>query len=207
MNFDVEIEIGVIKDAKSGNKEAVDEIFTKYQQFIYLNAKNYFLVGADKDDLIQEGMIGLLKAIRAYDETKMASFKTFAAICIKRQIITAIKAASSQKNMALNSAVSIQNQLIQDREVNYFKGLSSYVIYSPEDLMLSKEQVMELKKFLEENLSSFEVKVFKEMVLGHNYREIAVKLEKNAKAIDNAMQRIKRKSEVWLEGYTKTRVG
>ena len=103
----------------------------------------------DKEDLIQEGMIGLLKAIRGYDKEKLASFKTFASICIKRQLITAIKSANSQKNMALNTAVGMTSDNDENKELVYTKGLESYVSYSPEELYLTKEQLSGLKDYLE----------------------------------------------------------
>jgi RNA polymerase sporulation-specific sigma factor len=193
----------LLDQAKNGDQEAVGKIFDQYKNFVFLKARNYFLMGAEKEDLIQEGMIGLLKAIRAYDKDKTASFKTFASICIKRQLITAIKSANSQKNMALNSAIGIQGENEDNREVVYVKGLESYVSYNPEELYLTKEQLLGLKEYLSENLSSFENDVFTYMALGFSYKDIAKKLEKKIKSVDNAIQRIKRKSEAWLSGYRK----
>lgn len=198
------VEEKLLEDAKSGNEEAVGKIFDKYKNFVFLKARNYFLMGAEKEDLIQEGMIGLLKAIRGYDKNKLASFKTFASICIKRQLITAIKTANSQKNMALNFAVGIigENKNDSSKEVvTYTKGLESYICYSPEDLYLTKEQIEGLRDYLKMNLSSFEYRVFNYMVTGLTYKDIAKKLEKKIKSVDNAIQRIKRKSESWLEKY------
>lgn len=191
----------LLEHAQDGDQEAVREIFDNYRNFVFLKAKNYFLVGADREDLIQEGMIGLLKAIRAYDSSNAASFKTFATICIKRQLITAIKSANSQKNMALNSAIGLYGESSDDREVVYSKGLESYVIYNPEEMYLTKEQIVGLKEYLFDHLSEFEQDVFKNMVKGHTYKEISYKLNKKVKSVDNAIQRIKRKSEAWLEAY------
>lgn len=191
----------LLEQAKVGDPEAVNEVFVQYRNFVFLKAKNYFLMGAEKEDLIQEGMIGLLKAIRGYDKNKLASFKTFASICIKRQLITAIKSANSQKNMALNSAVGITGENDDNREVMYSRGLESYVSYSPEELFLTKEQLMGLKSYLEENLSTFETSVFNYMVMGLTYKDIAKKLDKKVKSVDNAIQRIKRKSELWIKQY------
>lgn len=191
----------LLEQAKVGDPEAVNEVFVQYRNFVFLKAKNYFLMGAEKEDLIQEGMIGLLKAIRGYDKNKLASFKTFASICIKRQLITAIKSANSQKNMALNSAVGITGENDDNREVMYSRGLESYVSYSPEELFLTKEQLMGLKTYLEENLSTFETSVFNYMVMGLTYKDIAKKLDKKVKSVDNAIQRIKRKSELWIKQY------
>jgi len=193
----------LLEHAQSGDQEAVKKIFDQYRNFVFLKAKNYFLVGAEREDLIQEGMIGLLKAIRAYDSENAASFKTFATICIKRQLITAIKSANSQKNMALNTAIGMYGESSEDREVVYCKGLESYVIYNPEEMYLTKEQIVGLKDYLADNLSEFEQDVFKNMVRGHTYKEISYKLNKKVKSVDNAIQRIKRKSEAWLETYRK----
>ncbi len=191
-----------MEEAKSGDEEAVGKIFDKYKNFVFLKARNYFLMGAEKEDLIQEGMIGLLKAIRGYDKNKLASFKTFASICIKRQLITAIKTANSQKNMALNFAIGISGDKNDGKDVvTYTKGLESYVSYSPEDLYLTKEQIEGLRDYLKINLSSFEYRVFNYMVMGLTYKDIAKKLEKKIKSVDNAIQRIKRKSESWLDRY------
>ncbi len=193
----------ILVEAQSGDQEAVRKVFDYYRNFVFLKAKNYFLIGADRDDLIQEGMIGLLKAIKAYDVDKAASFKTFATICIKRQLITAIKSANSQKNYALNSSVGIYGDSNEDREVPYAKGLQSYISYNPEEMYLTKEQLTGLKDYLHDSLSEFENEVFQYMLLGHTYKEIAKKLDKKVKSVDNAIQRIKRKSEAWLETYRK----
>lgn len=191
----------LILKAQSGDQESINLILKNYENFIFLNARNYFLIGADKEDLLQEGMIGLIKAIRAFDNRKEASFKTFATLCIKRQIVTAIKAANAQKNMALNSALGNSIETTEGREVSYTKGLDSYVNYNPEELFLGKEKMDEFYNFVYKNFSDFEREVFSHMVKGYNYREIAYKLGKTLKTIDNSIQRIKRKSEVWIQGY------
>ncbi len=196
-----DIDDEIIDNAQLGDTEAINSIFEEYENFVFLKAKNYFLMGADREDLIQEGMIGLLKAIRGYDKDKLASFKTFASICIKRQLITAIKSANSQKNMALNTAIGITGESEEGREVPYTKGLESYISYSPEELYLTKEQIDGLKDYLNNNLSSFETIVFKCMVSGLTYKDIAKKLDKKVKSVDNAIQRIKRKSEMWIAEY------
>lgn len=196
-----DIDNEVINMAQLGNTDAINTIFEQYENFVFLKAKNYFLMGADRDDLIQEGMIGLLKAIRGYDKERLASFKTFASICIKRQLITAIKSANSQKNMALNTAVGMCGESEDNKEIPYLKGLESYISYNPEELYLTKEQIDGLREYLELNLSSFEKIVFRYMVSGLNYKDIAIKLDKKVKSVDNAIQRIKRKSEFWISEY------
>lgn len=202
-----ELDAALVEDAQGGDEYAVGEIFGKYKNFVYLKARNYFLMGAEKEDLIQEGMIGLLKAIRGYDKNKLTSFKTFASICIKRQLITAIKTANSQKNLALNSIVDIYEREKDDNrsaddEISFAgKGFSSYVSYDPEEIYMTKEEMRELITYLKDNLSGFEYEVFSKMLEGLNYKDIAEKMVKKIKSIDNAMQRIKRKSEQWIKEY------
>ena len=189
----------VIKLAQNGDQEALDLILKEYKKLIYLNIRNYFLVGADQDDLLQEGTIVLLKAIKNYSEGK-ASFKTFATLCIRRQILTAVRSSTAQKNSALNEA-SGNNLETEDGHEDYPKELYSNVRYNPEAIFLSKEKIMEFQDFVEHNFSPFERQVFNYMIKGFSYKEIAEELEKTPKVIDNSFQRIKRKSELWLSTY------
>lgn len=189
----------VIKLAQNGDQEALDLILKEYKKLIYLNIRNYFLVGADQDDLLQEGTIGLLKAIKNYSEGK-ASFKTFATLCIRRHILTAVRSSTAQKNSALNEA-SGNNLETEDGHEDYPKELYSNVRYNPEAIFLSKEKIMEFQDFVEHNFSPFERQVFNYMIKGFSYKEIAEELEKTPKVIDNSFQRIKRKSELWLSTY------
>ncbi|MGL6064492.1 MAG: sigma-70 family RNA polymerase sigma factor [Fusobacteriaceae bacterium] len=187
--------------AQKGDEDSLNMILSNYKNFIFMNSKNYFLIGADKDDILQEGMIGLIKAIKAYDENKNVTFKTFATLCIKRQIITAIKASNTQKNTALNLASGNFLENDEGKEVSYIRGLSSYLQHSPEEIILSKEKMKDLERYSEKYFSKFEKKVFELLLKGFSYREISEKLEKNLKTIDNTIQRIKRKSENWLTEY------
>jgi RNA polymerase sporulation-specific sigma factor len=189
----------LIKLAQNGDQEALNLILKEYKKLIYLNIRNYFLVGADQDDLLQEGTIGLLKAIKNYSEGK-ASFKTFATLCIRRQILTAVRSSTAQKNSALNEA-SGNNLETEDGHEDYPKELYSNVRYNPEAIFLSKEKIMEFQDFVEHNFSPFERQVFNYMIKGFSYKEIAEELEKTPKVIDNSFQRIKRKSELWLSTY------
>lgn len=207
-NPESEIDDRLLEEAKIGNEDAVAEIFGRYKNFVFLKSRNYFLMGAEKEDLIQEGMIGLLKAIRGYDKNKLTSFRTFASICIKRQLITAIKSANSQKNFALNSVVDLYEKEKEDGVKSgddeicfYGKGLESYISYNPEEIYLTKEEMRELTDYLKNNLSGFEYTVFIFMIEGLDYKDIAARIDKNIKSIDNAMQRIKRKSEQWIKTY------
>lgn len=189
----------IVERAQQGNQEALNLILKEYKKFIFLNVRNYFLVGAEQDDLLQEGMIGLLKAIKNYSKEK-ASFKTFATLCIRRQILTAIRSSTAQKNSVLNEA-SGNNLEIEDIHEGYSKNFYLNKQYNPEAIFLSKEKVMEFQNFVEHNFSPFERKVFNYMIKGFSYKEIAEELEKTPKVIDNSFQRIKRKSELWLSTY------
>lgn len=192
------IENNVVKRAQGGDQEAIVEIFEKYKKFILLRNKSYFLNGADREDLLQEGMIGLLKAIRAYDEDKNTSFNTFASLCIKRQIITAIKNYNSGKNKILNLAT---NGFYEGEENNISYENRSLNFYTPEEIFLGKEKLEALNNYLKNNLSKMEQKIFKEMLLGINYIEIAKKTGREVKSIDNTIQRIKKKLKNFIEDY------
>ena len=188
----------VIKKAQLGDQEALTEIFNKYEKFILLRSKSYFLNGADKDDLLQEGMIGLIKAIRAFDETRDASFNTFASLCIKRQIITAIKNYNSGKNRILNLAT---DGFYEGEESNIEYDAKSLNFYNPEEIYLGKEKLEGLKMYLRDNLSSLEHEVFEYMAAGIHYIDIAAKTGRDIKSIDNTIQRVKKKLKFYLDNY------
>lgn len=200
MSIEMVTNENIIK-AQQGDQESLNMILKNYKKLIFMNLRNYFLIGADQDDLLQEGMIGLIKAIKAYDGTKNASFKTFATLCIKRQLITAIKSSNAQKNIALNSASGNYIENEEGKEVSYSKGLASYIHYNPEEIILSKEKVADLDKYSREKFSESEREVFLLLIKGYSYREISEKLDKNLKTIDNTIQRIKRKSQDWFNSY------
>lgn len=189
----------IIIQAQNGDPEALDLILREYKNLIFLNVRNYFLIGAEQEDLLQEGTIGLLKAIKAYTKGK-ASFKTFATLCIRRQILTAVRSSNTQKNTPLNEA-SGNNLENEDGQEEYPKELYSNVKYDPEAIFLSKEKILEFRDFVKTNFSPFEKQVFDYMIKGFSYKEIAAELEKTPKVIDNSFQRIKRKSELWLSTY------
>ncbi|MGM0509034.1 MAG: sigma-70 family RNA polymerase sigma factor [Fusobacteriota bacterium] len=192
----------LINAAQSGEESALSEIFDRYKSFVYFKARNYFLMGGDKEDLIQEGMIGLLNAIRGYDEEGLASFRTFASICIKRQLITAIKSANANKHTPLNKATEMNSGKDEAKLSSHQKNiLESYIFYNPEELLFTKEEILKLQSYLEDHLSDFEFDVFKLLVNGYTYIDISEKLSKDAKSIDNAIQRIRNKSESWIKVY------
>ncbi|MBU5308625.1 RNA polymerase sporulation sigma factor SigH [Clostridioides mangenotii] len=189
----------VIK-ASAGDKMALEYLISKYKNFVKAKAKSYFLIGADKEDIIQEGMIGLYKAIRDFDGTKTNSFKCFADICITRQIITAIKTATRQKHIPLNSYISL-NKPIYDEESDrtLLDIITTSMVTDPEELIISKEELKNIESKMNELLSDLEQKVLELYLNGKSYQYIANRLDRDVKSIDNALQRVKRKLEKHLE--------
>jgi len=190
----------IVKMAQEGQQFAVEYLVDKYKNFVRAKARSYFLIGADKEDIIQEGMIGLFKAIRDYKMDKLTSFRAFAELCITRQIITAIKTATRQKHIPLNSYISL-NKPIYDEESDrtLIDILSTTKITNPEEIIISREEFIFIEKKMGEILSSLEWKVLIAYLEGKSYQEIAVELKRHVKSIDNALQRVKRKLEKYLE--------
>lgn len=197
---DIDIDNDLIKEAQNGNKEALDTILKVYIDLVSINAKKYFIIGAEQEDLIQEGVLGLLKAIKSYDKEK-SQFKTFAILCIRNQIITAIKAANRQKNSILNEAILNSTNSGEKEELDDYKYAKIEDYKNPEEIYLMKEKLNNFMTYINENLSKLEKEVFNYMIRGYSYREIAKILSKELKTIDNAMQRIRNKSEIWLKQY------
>ena len=191
----------VIGLVRNGDELAQDFLLNKYKTFVKTKARAYFLIGADREDIIQEGMIGLYKAIRDYQDKKNASFKSFAELCINRQLITAIKAAGRQKHIPLNSSVSLNKAVYEDEGENTYIDMleSSEAVTSPETIFIGIEN----RNFIIENimgaLSSFEKKVLNLYLQGKTYSEIAEITDKSEKSIDNALQRVKKKTEKLME--------
>lgn len=185
--------------AKLGNIKAQEYLINKYKNFVKAKAKSYFLVGADKEDIYQEGMIGLYKAIRDFRPDKLASFKAFAELCITRQIITAIKTATRQKHIPLNTYISL-NKPIYDEESDrtLLDILSTVKVSDPEELVISREEVVNMESEIEGALSELELEVLNSYLQGKSYQEIACDLDRHSKSIDNALQRVKRKLEKCL---------
>ncbi len=190
----------IVELAQQGEQFAVEYLVDKYRNFVRAKARSYFLIGADKEDIIQEGMIGLFKAIRDYKMDKLTSFRAFAELCITRQIITAIKTATRQKHIPLNSYVSL-NKPIYDEESDrtLMDILSTTKITNPEEIIISREEFVFIERKMGEILSSLEWKVLMAYLEGKSYQEIAVELKRHVKSIDNALQRVKRKLEKYLE--------
>ena len=193
-------EYEMVLKASNGDIIALEHIINKYKNFVKAKAKSYFLVGADKEDIIQEGMIGLYKAIRDFDGSKTNSFKCFAEICITRQIITAIKNATRQKHIPLNSYVSL-NKPIYDEESDrtLMDIIAASIITDPEELIISKEELKNIESKMNEILSKLELQVLELYLNGKSYQYIADIIGRDVKSIDNALQRVKRKMEKYLE--------
>jgi RNA polymerase sporulation-specific sigma factor len=190
----------IVEAARGGDDNAQEYLINKYKNFVRAKARSYFLIGADREDIIQEGMIGLYKAIRDFRNDKLASFRAFAELCITRQIITAIKTATRQKHIPLNSYISL-NKPIYDEESDrtLLDVLSGTKVTDPEELVISREEFVDIEHKMGEFLSDLEWKVLMSYLDGRSYQEIAKDLRRHVKSIDNALQRVKRKLERYLE--------
>jgi RNA polymerase sporulation-specific sigma factor len=190
----------IVMEAKGGDIIALEFLINKYKNFVKAKARSYFLIGADREDIIQEGMIGLYKAIRDFRDDKLSSFRAFAELCITRQIITAIKTATRQKHIPLNSYVSLNKPIYdEDSDRTLLDILSGTKITDPEELMINREEYKDIEFKMGEILSELEWKVLTLYLEGKSYQEIAVDLQRHVKSIDNALQRVKRKLERYLE--------
>ena len=198
-NLEVMPEESIVTKARDGDVSAQEFLIRQYKNFVRLKAKSYFLIGADKEDIIQEGMIGLFKAIRDYRSEKSPSFKAFAELCITRQMISAVKAATRHKHMPLNSYVSLDQPVNdEDSDQTLLDVVASDFSSDPAMLLISRESVESIEAKMRAILSDFELKVLHMHIDGRDYHEIAKDLDRHAKSIDNALQRIKRKLERYL---------
>ena len=190
--------LGRIKDDQ--DDEAMCYLISKYRNFVRAKARSYFLIGADREDIVQEGMIGLYKAIRDFRNDKQASFRAFAELCVTRQIITAIKTATRQKHIPLNSYVSL-NKPIYDEESDrtLLDVLSGVKVTDPEELVISHEEFADIEAKMEDILSELEWKVLMSYLDGKSYQEISQVLGRHVKSIDNALQRVKCKLDKYME--------
>ncbi|AGX41237.1 RNA polymerase sporulation sigma factor SigH [Clostridium saccharobutylicum] len=200
LEFKDKLDEEVVIEAKDGNNRAQEYLMAKYENFVKAKAKSYFLIGADKEDIYQEGMIGLYKAIRDYNPQKSTSFKAFAEICVTRQIITAIKTATRQKHIPLNTYISLNKPIYEEEsERTLLDVLAGLKISDPEELMISKEKMDYIEDKISKVLSGLELEVLTSYLDGKSYQEIACDLERHSKSIDNALQRVKRKLEKCLD--------
>jgi RNA polymerase sporulation-specific sigma factor len=190
----------IIMLASNGNSRAVDFIISKYVNLVRSKARPYFLIGADREDIIQEGMIGLFKAVRDFRTDRYSSFRAFAEVCISRQIITAIKSATRQKHIPLNSYVSLNKPVFDDEnDRTLLDMIDEKLSLDPEQLYINREQFTSIEEKIYRVLSNLEKRVLKLYLEGKSYIEIADKLGKSMKSIDNALQRVKRKLEKSVE--------
>jgi RNA polymerase sporulation-specific sigma factor len=190
----------LVSFVRDGNSSALEYLINKYKNFVRAKARSYFLIGADREDIVQEGMIGLYKAIRDFKGDKLSSFKAFAELCITRQIITAIKTATRQKHIPLNSYVSLDKPIYdEESERTLLDIISGSKVMDPEDLVINQEEFDDIEVKMGELLSDLERKVLMLYLDGRTYQEISVDLNRHVKSIDNALQRVKRKLERYLE--------
>jgi len=190
----------VIEMVHVGDSDALDYLITKYRNFVRAKARSYFLIGADREDIVQEGMIGLYKSIRDFREDKLTSFKAFAELCITRQIITAIKTATRQKHIPLNSYVSLDKPMYdEESDRTLLDVISGAKVMNPEELIINQEEFDDIELKMGELLSDLERKVLALYLDGRSYQEISEELNRHVKSIDNALQRVKRKLEKYLE--------
>ena len=200
----IETDEALADRARQGDDRAIGTLLARYRNFARAKARSYFLAGADKEDIVQEGMIGLFKAIRDFQTERNTAFRAFAELCITRQIITAIKTATRQKHIPLNSYVSLNRPAGADQgdDRPLSEALVAEDIRDPADLVVSAEEIAAMKESMGDVLSDLETEVLQLYVEGKSYQEIADILGRHVKSIDNALQRIKRKLEHYLVART-----
>lgn len=189
----------VVVLAQQGDGEALEYLLDKYKNFVRGRARSYFLVGADHEDIVQEGMIGLYKSIRDFKPDKQSSFRAFAELCVKRQIITAIKTATRQKHVPLNSYVSLNKPLYGEESDRTLLDVIEGRVTNPEELFIGQEDMSHIQEQIGTVLSDLEQQVLAAFLDGKSYQEIAEMLGRHVKSIDNALQRVKRKLTHFLE--------
>ena len=187
----------IIKEIRKGDKQALTYLMNKYKEIVNLKVGKYFMVGAEKEDIIQEGLIGLFKAIKTYNAEKNNTFKTFANMCIERQLITAIKSSNRQKHMPLNSYLSLNMSAYDNEEENGAELMDTFdskTIEDPLETIINKEYYDEIEKSIDKTLSQFEKQVLDRYMKGESYVTIAKRLDSPVKSVDNAIQRIRKKA-------------
>ena len=185
----------LVNKSKSGDKHALEFLLEKYKELVNMKVSKYFIIGAEKEDIVQEGMIGLYKAVKSYNNDKQNSFKSFANMCIERQLITAIKTSNRQKHLPLNSYLSLNNSAYDnDEDTELIEIFNSRTAEDPLDTITKKEYYESVENAIDKNLSSFEKQVLSRYLQGESYVDIATKLDTPVKSIDNAIQRIRKKA-------------
>ena len=190
----------IVKLAQDANGAALEYLLNKYKNFVRTKARSYFLIGADHEDIVQEGMIGLYKAIRDYRAEKLSSFRAFAELCVTRQIITAIKTATRQKHIPLNSYISLNKPIYEeDSDRTLLDVITEEGMSNPEEMIIDREDLSMIEGRIGQMLSDLEKDVLVRYMEGKSYVEIAGEMNRHVKSIDNALQRIKRKLMKYLE--------
>ena len=188
----------LLEAIKQDDKDALDFLICKYQDLVNSKVNKYFIIGAEKEDIIQEGLIGLYKAIKDYKEDKQNSFKSFANLCIERQLITAIKSSNRQKHMPLNSYLSLNMNAYENEDgtnnSEIMEVLDTKIVEDPLDTITKKEYMSSVENAIDTHLSDFEKKVLGRYIQGDSYVTIAAKLDAPVKSVDNAIQRIRKKT-------------
>lgn len=185
----------LIENIKNDDKIALNCLMERYNDVVSMKANKFFMVGAEREDMVQEGMIGLYKAVKSFDTEKQNSFKTFANMCIERQLITAVKNSNRQKHIPLNSSISLNAAAYEDNEdVDKIDVLDLKEMNDPSDIIANKEYFKNIEEKIKENLSDFELSVLYEYEKGKTYAAIAEKLNSKVKSVDTAIQRIRKKA-------------
>lgn len=187
----------IVTLVRENDKEALDFLLNKYKELVYMKSSKYFIIGAEKDDIFQEGMIGLYKAMLSFKQDRHNSFRTFANMCIERQLITAIKSSNRQKHMPLNSYLSLNTSAGEeddDNEKRLLDVLNNKMAEDPLDTITKKEYYSKVENAIDKSLSDFEKQVLKKFLRGDSYTKIAEELESPVKSVDNAIQRIRKKA-------------
>lgn len=200
LEFDTMSDEEIVRYAQNANGAALEYLLNKYKNFVRTKARSYFLIGADHEDIVQEGMIGLYKAIRDYRDDKQKSFRAFAELCVTRQIITAIKTATRQKHIPLNNYVSLNRPIYdEDSDRTLLDVITEEVPSNPEEMLINREDLSVIEGRIGQMLSELEKEVLVHYMEGKSYVEIAEAMNRHVKSIDNALQRIKRKLLKYLE--------
>lgn len=197
--YEGETDEALIEKIKEGDKSAQSCLFERYKDIVNLKANKFYIIGAEKEDMAQEGLIGLYKAIKSYDPEKQNSFKTFANLCIERQLITAIKSSNRQKNIPLNSSFSLNLSAYDESDdTTVMDILDTKTAEDPLDTITKKEYLQFVENKIDESLSTFEKQVLDRYIQGESYNDIASSLETPIKSVDNAIQRIRKKAVKFL---------
>ena len=195
--FDGMTDEQIVLEVQKGDKQAISYLMNKYKELVNIKVSKYFMVGAERDDIVQEGLIGLFKAIKMFKKDKNNSFKSFANMCIERQLITAIKSSTRQKHMPLNSYLSLNASAYDNEEENgieLINTLDNKMVEDPLETVMKKEYYEQIESSIEKSLSTFEKQVLDGYVKGYSYVTIAKQLDSPVKSVDNAIQRIRKKA-------------